>query len=334
MIFKTQLKKFFAISILFVLFTNTGISGLNSNTVVASHDVKIAATMNYLGDFAEALLGEHGSAQSVVSGSIDPHFFEPSASDLINLQEADVILTIGHDEIDGWLADFIDDNSDLKPKVFEVIDLESTLEYDPIIDSTNPHFWLSPVNAITMVKNIKNHFIDLQLIDQEIIETNYLNYRGQLQALITEIGVEASKFNGTKVVVDHPAFFYFLNMFGFERIGAIEEREGVDPSPLHIQKLADLMKSKNVDLIIASKTQAGSDVNELAADTGAEIIYLTPLPGIEGAENYTSMISYNLNALNNPQTPNTQDQLPTDLVFFSIAVLSLVIIRKKAQKTN
>ncbi|MCE7734249.1 MAG: zinc ABC transporter substrate-binding protein [Candidatus Heimdallarchaeota archaeon] len=292
------------------------------------------ATMNFLGDFAEGLLGEHGEVQSIVSGSIDPHFFEPSANDLINLQEADVILAIGHEEIDQWLTDFIEDNPDLRSKVFNVIDLEATLEYDSIIDSKNPHFWLSPINALTMVENIKNHFVELQLVENEIIDANYLNYKNQLQTLLTEIDTQASVFNGTKVVVDHPALFYFLNLLGFERMGAIEEREGVDPSPLHIQELRNLIKAENVELIIASKTQAGSDVHQLAADTGIKIAFLTALPGVEGAESYTELISYNLNSLNNPQEPKTQDGLPIDFRVFSITVLTLIIIRKKAQKTN
>lgn len=321
-------------SIFVLLFVNSRGTLATPNVTLSSHDVKITTTMNYLGDFAEALLGEHGDVQSIVSGSIDPHFFEPSAIDLINLQEADVILAIGHEEIDQWLTDFIEDNSELRSKVFNVIDLDSTLEYDPIIKAKNPHFWLSPINALTMVENIKNHFVELQLVENEIIDANYLDYTNQLQTLLTEIETQALTFNGTKVVVDHPAFFYFLNLLGFERIGAIEEREGVDASPLHIQELRNLIKDESVELIIASKTQAGSDVHQLAADTGIKIAFLTPLPGIEGAERFTDMISYNLNSLKNPQEPETQDELPMDLRVFSITILSLIILRKKAQKTN
>ena len=77
-----------------------------------------------------------------------------------------------------------------------------------------------------------------------------------------------------------------------------------------------------------------SDVEELAVSTGAKIVYLTPLPGIEGAENYVKMTRYNLNALKNPQEANSQQSLPLDLTLFTIAILSLIILRKKAQKTN
>ncbi|MFV2016269.1 MAG: metal ABC transporter substrate-binding protein, partial [Candidatus Heimdallarchaeota archaeon] len=316
-IIKTHIYRILKISLLVLMFTNFGVKAANPRVVVSSHDVNISATMNYLGDFAEALLGEHGVVQSIVSGSVDPHTFEPSASDLINLQEADVILAIGYDPIDGWLTDFLEDNPDLQSKVFNVIDLEATLEYDPIIDSISSHFWLSPINALTMVENIKNRFVELQLVDKEIIDSNYLDYKTQLQKLITEIELQASTFNGTKIIVDHPAFFYFLNLLGFERMGAIEEREGVDPSPLHIQELRNLMKTENIGLIVASKTQAGSDVEELAVSTGAKIAYLTPLPGIEGAENYVKMIRYNLNALKNPQEANSQESLPLDLTLFT-----------------
>lgn len=315
-----------------LLLTNsTGIVA-TQNTQISSHNVKITATMNYLGDFAKALLGDHGIISSVVSGSVDPHFFEPSASDLINLQEADVILGIGHEEIDSWLTDFIKDNPDLKSKVFNVADLETVLEYDPIINSKNPHFWLSPVNALLMVENIKNHFENLELIEKSILDANFAKYETVIKSLLSEIELKSSIYNGTKVVVDHPAFFYFLNLVGFERMGAIEEREGVDPSPLHIQDLTNLMNKEDINLIIASKTQAGSDVDQLASNTGAKIILLTPLPGIEGAENYTQMMRYNINSLDNPVEPTKQDELNFQLVFITYTLIAIVLLRKMLTK--
>ena len=178
--FKHLLVIILNILLLTLLLINTNGTLANQNTSISSHDVKITTTMNYLGNFAKALLREHGNVESIISGSIDPHFFEPSASDLINLQEADVILAIGHEQIDQWLTDFIQDNPNLAPKVFNVINLETILEYDPIIETENPHFWLSPINALIMVENIKNHFEDLDLLESEILDTNFALYESEL----------------------------------------------------------------------------------------------------------------------------------------------------------
>jgi ABC-type Zn uptake system ZnuABC Zn-binding protein ZnuA len=293
--------------------------------------IKIVATMNFLGDFSKALLGNKADITSLIGSNQDPHFYEPDASDLTAMSEADLILGFGSPEFDEWLLDYIDDSGDssLQDKTKFVVDAEELEEIDPLTGVANPHIWLDPAYAKIMVNNTAQILIDSNLITLEDISDNWISYLTKLNQLIDLMENTATEQNwkGKKVVVDHPSFFYFLTQLGFDRIGAIEEKEGEEASPQHIEDITEQMNDQNINLIVASATQAGSDVEELARNTGALVAYLTPLPGIDGAENYTEMIKYNLNALINPSTITEEAPL-NSIWFFSLSILAIPILRK------
>lgn len=300
------------------------------HTVADQHQVQVVGTITFLTDYAKELLGTTGTYHSIIKANQDPHFVEPSAEDLNRLESSDIILAIGNDEIDGWLLQFIKDNKDMAPKVVYVIDQQTALIEDPLIHALNPHFWMSPANAKIMVNNIAQAFIERN-IQPNLVRTNLPIYLNKLDKLISDISTLASTLNSTKVVEDHPAFFYLSMMLNLTRVGTLEEHEGIDPSPLHVQQLSDLMKSENVKLILASKIQAGSDVQELARMTGAKVAYLYVLPGNPDAETYLSMIYYDLNIIQNPESiaPANSAPIPFIPIFLSLILMVFISRRRK-----
>jgi ABC-type Zn uptake system ZnuABC Zn-binding protein ZnuA len=292
-----------------------------------SDSIKIVTTMNFLGDFAEALTGSRGEVHVIITGDTDPHHYEPKPSDLTKLSESDLIIGLGEEEFDEWLINFLQDNSEFNDKVIYAAN-SSVLQYDPIIEENNPHFWLSPANAKILTENIANELIARELMDETIVEMNMDNYFILLDNLLVTIADKQNILSGTKVVVDHPAFFYLLELLQIERVGVLEEQEGIEPSPKHIQELSDNMKEQNIKLIVANILQEGPDVHELARNTGAKIAWMSPIP-FDDADDYVSLILYNLDALDNLKDPTTQDALSTlDFIYFVNILLIPVILRK------
>jgi ABC-type Zn uptake system ZnuABC Zn-binding protein ZnuA len=305
----------------------------SSNEAIITLDqseIKVVATMNFIGDFVQALLGEKATVTNLITANQDPHFYEPDSSDLTAMSEADLILGLGSPEFDQWLIDYIDQSGDssLKAKTTYVANATALEKVDPITNQKNPHFWLNPENAELMVNNTADLLIDRNLVNLSDIKTNWDAYLVQLESINTLMETTSAQenWNGKKVVVDHPAFFYFLDKLGFDRVAAVEVKEGEEPSPQHIQDITETMSEQNIDLIIASEIQAGSAVQELARNTGAMVAYLTPLPGIDGASNYTEMIRYNLNALKNPVAVTSNASLNS--IYSIIGLLLIPIVRK------
>ncbi|HEV3347878.1 MAG TPA: zinc ABC transporter substrate-binding protein, partial [Methylomirabilota bacterium] len=69
-------------------------------------------------------------------------------------------------------------------------------------------------------------------------------FEANRQAFLTRVDqslerwtAELAPFKGTKVVVDHNMWIYFLTRFGLVEAGSIEERPGIPPTPSHLTKL-------------------------------------------------------------------------------------------------
>lgn len=303
-------------NLIFMVFLLLGAGIAYNLPVVAQEEVKVVTTLSFIGDVTKAILGNEGDVSALISGIVDPHNYEPSPSDLTALTEADLIITSGQDEFDGWFNDFLIDNPDLGEKVYE-IDSDGYLEVDPLVNELNPHYWLSPVimgNVSTMLYEVLNSRF-------QISDVGLTSFLDQLDELTSQISELRQTFEGVKVVVDHPAFFYFLDLLGIERVVAIEEKEGVDPSPSHIQALVDLMKEDNITQIVASKIQSSSDVIELATRTGAKISYLEVNPREITGNGYVNMMNSNIQAMTNPSDPTTTQNGVNSSYFLSFIAI-------------
>ena len=309
------MKKYVLLSflIVFSLFSAPQISAQDA-------PVKIVATLSFLGDWSQQLLGDDADVTTLIGEDQDPHQFELTASQLTALSESDVIIAFGMVEFDEWLTDFIEDDAEMADKVFYSTNGTDYSELDPLLGFNNPHLWLGPDIAKDLVTNMKNHFEDIGLIDSTTLNSNYNDYIIELDDILDRIDDLAVVMNGTKVVVDHPAYFYLLDLLGIERVGAIEEKEGVESSPSHIQDIQEAMESEEVKLIIASRTHSSDDVEELAFNTNASIAYMVALPG-ELTPTYIETLNYNLDALENPDQPSINVGLPVNTYFIFLLIL-------------
>lgn len=283
---------------------------------------EIVTTTAFLGDVVKGIVGDQASVDAILLGDADPHNYEPTPSDIQKLSTADVIISTGIEELDEWLVSFINDNPDYRDKLYS-IDADKYLRTDPLLNTINPHYWLSPKIMRNVSQEIFDHLNSVIALDS----SSYQSYLDSLDLLIADINASRQVLGGTKAIIDHPAFFYFLELLGIDRRGVIEEKEGVDPSPAHIQELVDMMKEENISLIIASKAQSSSDVIDLAARTGAKVSYLSVNPSQVDGKSYISLTRNNIDSIEHPETPETpQNKLPfpfatTTAVMFLIGIL-------------
>ncbi len=321
------MKKYYLVSLLIVF------SLFSAPQLISAQDapVKVVATMSFLGDWSQQLLGPDAEITTLIGEDQDPHQFELTASQLTALSESDVIIAFGMVEFDEWLTDFIEDDAEMAAKVFYSTDGNDYSELDPLLGFNNPHLWLGPDIAKELVTNMKNHFEDIELIDLTTLENNYEIYMNTLDSILNTITEMSEEFSGTKVVVDHPAYFYLLKLLGIERVGAIEEKEGVESSPSHIQDIQEAMEAEDVNLIIASRTHSSDDVEELAVNTNSSIAYMVALPG-ELTPTYIDVLNYNLDALENPDQPSINVGLPVNTYFVIFSFFVMIPIIRKFRK--
>ena len=164
-----------------------------------SDKLNIVATTFSTYDFSKQIVGEKGDVTFLLGPGVDAHSYEPSASDLIKIQNADVLIYIGG-EMEKWMdkvleTDVIDIN---KTKLIKVTDSVNTIEEIEVDGAEeeeeeeeekeekeegafDEHIWTSPENAIKMVNYLSNKFSEIDNENKEFYQENANTYTSQIR---------------------------------------------------------------------------------------------------------------------------------------------------------
>jgi len=278
-----------------------------------------------IGDWAQNVAGDVFTVTNIVSGLENPHTYDPLPSEVATVASADLFIRFGLKGLEPWVDSVIQSSSPKRILTLINVSIEEYMENDPVIGKKNPHVWMSPINAKNMTFKIYQTFAQLLPENNATLYNNFLSYQKDLDDLLKRIDQAKETFNNTKVVVHHPAFVYFFNLLGLERIGAIEEVEGAEPSAAHIADLTDKMLQEECKFIINQPQLDKEDVEALALDTDAKIAVLTPLLGVEVEDSlkakfgdlideYIEMFDYDLYKLAHPYNPSFESTSGLEIV--------------------
>jgi ABC-type Zn uptake system ZnuABC Zn-binding protein ZnuA len=80
---------------------------------------------------------------------------------------------------------------------------------------------------------------------------------------------------GTPLVTYHKNWIYFVRLFGLEEAGTVEPKPGIPPSPKHVTKLINLMRERNIGIILAANYFDEQKIRTVAARTNAEAVIVS-----------------------------------------------------------
>jgi len=98
---------------------------------------------------------------------------------------------------------------------------------------------------------------------------------------------------GTPIVTYHKNWIYFIRLFGLEEAGTVEPKPGIPPSAKHVSDFINLMKERNIRIILAANYFDQQQVRTVAARTDAEAV-IVPLyvGGADGTEDYFKLVDF------------------------------------------
>ncbi len=98
---------------------------------------------------------------------------------------------------------------------------------------------------------------------------------------------------GTPIITYHKNWIYFIKIFGLEEAGTVEPKPGIPPSPKHVTGLINLMKKRDIGIILAANYFDEQKIRTVATRTNAEAV-IVPIytGGVEGTEDYFKLIDY------------------------------------------
>ena len=274
----------------------------------------IVTTTTDIASITKEIGGDFVSVDSIAKGSQDPHYIQAKPSYMVKLNRADLLIYQGLQLEIGWLhllikgarnskvgplqPGHLDLSSVIQPLEIPLGDLDRSMGH--VHPQGNPHYNLSPSNAIKMANAITDQLI---LLDQD----NEITYRKNLNEFVLKVNDRLSnwksrlnKILNKKVVVFHRTWIYLFTEFGIDQIGTIEKLPGVPPTPMHLAKIKNLIEQNNVRVIIQAIHYDSKFPDLLSSKTGVKTVILPAFAGgVLEATNYLSTMEYIVTKLEN-----------------------------------
>lgn len=313
------MKKILSLLCLFTL-----LAGCSNAEVDTSDKLTVVASFYPYAYFAEQLGGDLLDVKTLVPQGLEPHDYDPSPDDLKSLYNADLFVYNGA-AFEPWIDDIATELTEDGVALYEAADFveliplaeggehseeeawwflprasahdtgEEHIEYDP-------HFWLDPVRAQTIVQTLAN---TLGSLDPE----NTLTYQNNAKVIINELArIDASFASDLQTctqkefVASHAAFAYVADRYGLTMVPILGISPQDEPSIKELEAISSLVKEKGLTVIYTEPLLSSSFAEAVSRETGASLLTLNPLEGLTdeevlASENYLTVMTKNLENL-------------------------------------
>jgi zinc transport system substrate-binding protein len=289
-----------------------------------SEKLPMIASIYPVADMVRQVGGDYVDVTFVLPAGASPHTFEPKPSLVKKISSARIFFMVGAG-LEFWAEKFIDlAGPNLTTVVLsEGVSLIHTAghhhehkvehhhehkdghhhERSGISDHessvANPHIWIDPVIAKSMVNKITDALCD---VDHQHV-TYYIKRRQQylekLDDLDQMIQKTVSTFTIRKYVSFHASWIYFARRYGLESAGVIEAAPGRNPTPIQIKNIVAMIRKYHIRAVFAEPQLNPRAAEVIAREAEVNVLLLDPLggPGLKGRSTYIDLMKYNLNVM-------------------------------------
>lgn len=267
-------------------------------------------------DFVRHIVGDKANVVYLLGPGVDAHSYEPSASDLVKIQNADIFIYIGG-EMEKWTDKVI--GSDVlnteNTELIKVSDAVDTIEEQEVDGAEaeieeeeegafDEHIWTSPTNAIKMLNYLCEKIAEIDLENRDYYETNAKSYEQEIKQLRNSIKtIVDNKVRNRLVFGDKMPMQYFLNEFGLTASAAFSGcSTETEPSSKTIAYLVEKVREDKIPVVFYIELSTGKTAKAIAGETGAKAMQIQTLHNIskedfENGETYVSLMTRNLDVL-------------------------------------
>jgi len=238
--------------------------------------------------FIEQLAGDLVDVNVLVPPGASPATYEPTVAQLGKLDRSEVYMRIGYI---GFEQSWMDKLSGVNPEM-KVVDLSEGI--DIILEAegapeedrehshgghshqgTDPHIWMSAINARIIARNIHGELLRLFPDEEENLQSRLTQFTNLLDSLHLAISIRLEGMECRKFMIYHPALTYYARDYGLEQIPL--EKEGKSPSPAHLKAITDQARAHGINKIFIQHQFDNDNAKILARETASSIIQFDPL---------------------------------------------------------
>ncbi|WP_298251530.1 metal ABC transporter substrate-binding protein [uncultured Arthrobacter sp.] len=265
----------------------------------------VLTTFSVLADLADEVGGGHVRVESITKIGAEIHGYEPTPSDLVGAQDADLILDNGLG-LERWFERFL--NSVDAPHVVlsegvEPVDIRSG-DYSGL---PNPHAWMSPVAAQTYVANTVTALSDLDPAHAAEYEANGRRLTTELEGIASDFRAGLRGAASRALVTCEGAFSYLARDVGLREAFIWPVNSDAEGTPRQVREVIDFVTEHDVPTVFCESTINPSAQEQVAQATGATLggtLYVDSLSEADGpVPGFLDLIRYDLRVITEGLTP-------------------------------
>ncbi len=299
--------------------SSAGSSSLSSQSAETPQSLEDSNKLNIytsfypMYDFTVKVGGDKVNVTNLVPAGTEPHDWEPSTTDLANLEKADLLVYSGV-RMEHWVDKVVGSLTNKELITVEAskgISLqeghhheEEEADQDEHEEESpyDPHVWISIRNAKVEMENIKNALVHADPDNAAYYEENYVAYAKKFDELDQKFTDQLSALPNKTIVVAHEAFGYLCSDYGLTQMGIEGLSADSEPDPARMAEIIRFARDNNVNTIFFEELVSPKTAEAIASEIGVKTDMLNPLEGLTeeqlaAGEDYLSIMGKNLEAL-------------------------------------
>lgn len=279
-----------------------------------TNKLKVVVTSFSAYDFVKNIAGDKIELTYLLGPGMDAHSYDPTAADLITIQQSDIFIYIGG-EMESWTEKVLPTLDISNTKVIcmardietieeQEIDGAEKEEEEEVEGAFDEHIWTSPDNAMTMVQSLSDELSNIDEQNKKIYQENASKYITEIKEVQTEIQqIVDNRVRDRLVFGDKMPIQYFLNEFGLTASAAFSGcSTETEPSSGTIAYLIKKVKEENIPVVLYIELNNGKVAQTIANESNAQAIQIQSLHNIskddfDNGETYISLMTRNLEVL-------------------------------------
>ncbi|MBS3817243.1 MAG: zinc ABC transporter substrate-binding protein [Candidatus Thermoplasmatota archaeon] len=235
-------------------------------------NVRVAVTIPPQEQFVKKVGGDEVKVTLMVPLGKDPHSYEPTTRQMREVAKADIYLKVGSKISfeNAWMDKIKSYNEEMT-----IVNGSEGVELRRMGSKIDPHIWMSPVNAMNAVENIKEALIEEDSDNSQYYIDNAENYTSELEKIHLDIKNDMEEYDSEEFLVYHPSFGYFADEYNLTQVPI--EKEGKSPGTKEVQNIIDKAKRENISVVFISPQFDRSQAETIAEEIDGEVLSLNPL---------------------------------------------------------
>lgn len=261
----------------------------------------VAVTNFALYDIATHVVGKQVEVKTLIPFGIESHSYVPSVKTMSELAKAEFFAFIGLG-MEPWITNAQAKGLDMSrfAKLKEEACSHDEADGHHEHGAVDPHYWLSIENMMRMTMGFTIRSAEQFPEHKAAFVLNAEAYIAQLKELDREYKESLSKCKRREIVVNHNAFSYLAQSYGFEAHSVTGLSPDEQASAKKMREITDLVNNEKIPVIFFESFVSPKVSETISQETGARVDSLQPLANVsedEVKKGYIVLMRENLQKL-------------------------------------